>query len=726
MIKTILQWLMVGTVALASNPDPSNTFKFGDGQPSNKNITFNRNQGGANPAIRWNESGTQLEFTNDGTNYTGIGSGSGSGSGLNLITTNPDFENGVALGWTTTGSQAFLPVTAGSNLLFGKGSATFQAFTGAASFQSSLYTVPVGLQGKPCSVALYYKGGDNNIQLQALDASSNVLASVPFSAQTSTAFLSAPFQCPSSGQVRMRVVSTSASALVAVDRTYLGEQNNLSQISQASFFGAMVKKSSDPNCQVDYGTVNATYVDPTSNPCVFTTTGLITAQAPPILGWTASVPAGTYLFTMSFSQNFSAGGGNPSCRIVDDLGNTVVATYQQANSPGNLIPFQGTSAPVTYTSGGNRTYKVQCRDQGVSNHLEIYGVSDFEPAFTMWRFPSDSQTVFSPSTVDWTYYLGFNNGGAIFTDDVASSSTWVPMMDITNALAVQPLNGSGSALISCSGTTLNTGSGCGSDHPDFGAIINVPKPGQVSVEAQVTHCWAGSGSINYIYKIAEVTNGTQTKVQETAASLATGDLNAGLNTQVCTPVTVRGILNFQSAGLHTVKVIVNGSQSITHASSYWHFNGTSPVTALPGSFGWGGSLIIKPLNQQVPAPVLMNQVDSGSAGVEKLVRVNFGGAGSNASPTGCGTDPCTVYSQSGSDVSVINRASTGQYVIHFQPGVFSDVPTCICSTYVGGNGLCSIDDNVTTTATQVQVRTTQSNTGSNIDTNNGVVCMGPH
>lgn len=723
MIKNILQWLLVGTVALAQSP--SNNFKFGDGQPSNKSVTFNRSTTNPNPAIRWNESGQQLEFSNDGSNYTGIGSGSGSGSGLNLITTNPDFENGIALGWSTSGSGAFLAVSSGPNLIFGKGSATFQAFTGAALAQSSLYSIPVGLQGKPCSVAIYYKGGDGNMLLQAVDGSATVLASAPILASTSTALLSVPMLCPATGQVRLRLLSTAAAALVAFDRTYLGEQNNLSQISQASFFGSMVKKSTDANCQVDYGTVNATYVSAVGNPCVFTAQGQITPTAAPDLGWTAQVPPGTYLFTMAFSLNFSAGGGNPSCRIVDDLGNQVSGTYQQANSPGNLIAYQGTIQPITYTSSGLRTYSVQCRDAGVSNHLQIYGVQDFEPSFTMWRFPTQSQTVYSPVTVDWTYHLGYNNGGAIFTDDVASASNWVPMMDITDALTVQPLNGSGSALISCSGTTLNTGSGCGSDHPDFGAIINVPKPGQVSVEAEVTHCWAGSGSLNYIYKIAEVTNGTQTTLQETPASLATGNLNAGLNTQVCTPITIRGIMNFQSVGLHTVKVIVNGSQAITHASSYWQFNATSPVTALPGSFGWAGSLTIKPLNQQVPAPILMNQVASDSNGVEKIARVLFGGTGTSTSMTGCGADPCVIYNQSGS-VSAVNRTATGSYVIHFAPGTFSDVPTCSCTADTGGNGVCNIDVGPGPTALAVPVRTTGSNTGAVIDGNASVICMGPH
>lgn len=695
MIKNILQWILVGTVALASNPDPSNTLKFGDGTASNKNLTFNRNQGGINPAIRWNEAGTQLEFTNDGTNYSGIGSGSGGGTGLNLITTNPDFENGVALGWSASGSEAFLPVTSGGNLLFGKGSATFQTF-GSGQVESVLYTVPVGLQNKPCAVSVYYKGGDANLTLNALDGSNAVLASAPFIASPSTNILSVPMTCPA-GQVRLQISSAVTSSLIAFDRTFLGEASNLIQVSQASFFGQMIKKSSNANCQVDYGTVNATYVDPTSNPCVFTTTGQIIAQAPPILGWTANVGPGTYLFTMAFSLNFSAGGGNPSCRIIDDLGNTVVATYQQANSPGNLIAYQGTSASITYLTGGLRTYNVQCRDQAVSNHLEIYAVVDFEPVFTMWKFPIASQIAVNAATSNWLVDVS-NSAYAV--------TTFGPGYNL-NSGQTQTINtGSQSAFIPCSGTNPPQAGTCSSGTPEDGVSFVVPVPGLIEVCELLNDQVSGVGNSQAALHIDQTANADDTVVIQTGTTILREEFSPSIFTANSSQTPICEKYNILSAGQVTFRL----SQQISVASGHW----------APQVVRWTA----RPINQQVPAPVLMNQIVSDSVGVEKINRVIFGASGgSQFSPTACLTDPCTIYTQSGSWLSAVNRVSGGVYNMQINPGVFSAAPSCTSSPIAGAT--------TTPGSACVAVSTSQISCqcyfgGAGYDCALSVICMGPH
>lgn len=53
---------------------PSNTLKMGDGSASNKTIIFHKGAGTANPKIRWNNSTSKLQFSNDGTTFNDISS----------------------------------------------------------------------------------------------------------------------------------------------------------------------------------------------------------------------------------------------------------------------------------------------------------------------------------------------------------------------------------------------------------------------------------------------------------------------------------------------------------------------------------------------------------------------------------------------------------------------------------------------------------------------------
>lgn len=698
MIKNFILGLLGVTLAYASNPDPSNTFKFGDGTASNKNIVFNRNQGGLNPTIRWNEAGQELEFSNDGTNYSGVGSGSGSGGGINLITTNPNFENGVALGWSASGSQAFLPVTSGSNLLFGKGSATFQTF-GNGQMNSSLYPIPVGLQGQSCMVSVYYKGGDNNLTLEVVDQSNVVQASLPFAASPGTTTLSIPFLCPTSGSLQLRVVSVVATSLIALDQMYLGQQTNLSQISQASFFGSMIKPNTNANCQVDFGVETSSYGAAIANPCVFVTTGAFSATAAPDLGWTANVPAGTYLVNMNFSLNYSAPGGNPSCRIEDDLGNQLaVSTFQQSNSPGNLIPFQGTNQAFTYTVGGNRTFQVQCRDLAVSNHLQMYGVSDFEIAFNMWRFPGPNQVIYNASTVAWNVDATYSGVG-----NIGNFGPGYPLGGGT--LTTNP--GSLSVQVPCSGTNPPQTGNCTSGTSQTGISFVVPVPGEIQVcvnqDIQIEASnqngnvlnsidWTANSSDSTVIQAGTVSNSIQ-------AYVVSGFIASGQSSTVCQNFII------PQAGQVTFRENFQGSGSSDNniGASFW--------TA-------------KPINQQIPSPVLMNQVVTDNASVEKIERVIFGGPGSSTAPASCLTDPCTIYTASGNWLTSVNRVATGQFVLNVAAGVFSDVPVCSATFSADVSGVIEEYFCASTSPTAVTCYCRNSNAPH--DCGMAVMCMGPH
>lgn len=442
MIKTILHLLLVAGVAFASNPDPSNTFKFGDGTAVNKSLIFNRVQGGLNPTIRWNETGQQLEFSTDGINYSGIGSGSGGGSsGINLITTNPDFENGIALGWTNTGG-AFLPVSSGSNLLFGKGSATFQAFSVNQSVQTSLYLIPIGLQGQACQVNTTYKGGDGNINLYVLDQSDAIIAQVAMPASTNPTNAIATFTCPASGSLRFQLKSTSAmSSAIAFDRNYMGENTSLIQLSQAQLVGNLHYPGT-ASCDWTATTSGAgTWVDfGVGSSCpVATATGNIQPPATKIPGFQAALTPGDYIMLVTGSFWNGVNGDVGWARMTNGLDVSLDNPTIFSPAVPSAILNGNAIFHMVVTDGTLRTYKMQ--SAGTSGGITQIGAdtgegNDFN--ITIIRMPSGPELALRPNQVanSWSGYHTANctwgQGGTSYADITTGDSSGCTLVQRTN------------------------------------------------------------------------------------------------------------------------------------------------------------------------------------------------------------------------------------------------------------------------------------------------------
>jgi hypothetical protein len=88
-----------------------NSFSVGDGSNNTKKYIANIGNGSTNPALKWNNTLNQWQFSNDGTNYQSIGSGGGGSKNyLSAITAsagagtpntgNGNFEFGTTGGWS--------------------------------------------------------------------------------------------------------------------------------------------------------------------------------------------------------------------------------------------------------------------------------------------------------------------------------------------------------------------------------------------------------------------------------------------------------------------------------------------------------------------------------------------------------------------------------------------------------------------------------------------------
>lgn len=115
-----------------------------------------------------------------------------------------------------------------------------------------------------------------------------------------------------------------------------------------------------------------------------------------------------------------------------------------------------------------------------------------------------------------------------------------------------------------------------------------------------------------------------------------------------------------------------------------------------------------------PFPLIPQSVISDSAGVEGIYRATFTNSGS-----------CAVSKQSGTWIASVSDPGNGLCGITFIAGIFSDTPSCTCTSQVsGGNPTsCSFSSMPTTSGLTTLTAVNNSLLGS--DTGFNIICMGP-
>lgn len=201
-----------------------NDFGLGDGAASNKTITFDR--GGSNPIIRWNEVGSELEFSNDGITFQAIGSGDGSGGGnfqnVQLVE-NADAEIDI-LNWTASGG-AFTRETASP--LNGSGSFSWDASAASQTLRSDAVTIPTRLESGRCFARVYYQTTASDYTLRVVNGSNVAVDNADFEPLSATAgdvkAAETTFDCPASGDLKIEFTSGSDAAAIVFDDAIIGQ-----------------------------------------------------------------------------------------------------------------------------------------------------------------------------------------------------------------------------------------------------------------------------------------------------------------------------------------------------------------------------------------------------------------------------------------------------------------------------------------------------------------------
>lgn len=303
------------------------------------------------------------------------------------ILVNGGFENGKAE-WVQSGGTWNI-VTASP--LFGKAHATFQASGSGQYIETALKTIPQGLKGKNCIARQAYENGDGNLKMQVMDGSSAVLAEVVLTADILSA--EANFICPSSGSLKIRTISTAASASVKVDKYKLGLADNLRGVSQAIYVGSV----NFSGCSTSPFNSSGSFASMTGTGCTITASGGVQTTG----GQTVALvlPSGAPgLYQLELEGMF---GSSASSQVTHFQGYDGSNTSQDQATFVGYAGYGGNHASLTIkeTSAlSNVTFEIRGKKDG-SGDPTVVATSPYNATLKLYYWPSQEQIAVNSNCV---------------------------------------------------------------------------------------------------------------------------------------------------------------------------------------------------------------------------------------------------------------------------------------------------------------------------------------
>lgn len=580
------------------------------------------------------------------------------------ILVNAGFENGKQR-WTASGGT-FTAITSGVGT--GKGAVTWDSSSASQTLTSTAVTLPSGFYGKNGVASCAIKGAAAVTHtIQAYDGT-NILASQTITSST-TAFArsSVNFIMPSSGSISLRIVSVASNeASISVDDCFLGlaEGFNIGDVSQATLVGTL-KYAATNNCQWSGSSGSfANFSADTDCPSA-SVTGNASAPGTKIPAIVLNnLPPGKYLVNFQGKVYSSAALGACSYRLSDGtnvsgnsasyLGSAGTAGPISALALSGVFDYSVAQSSVTiqaqqmlYSGGGS------CN---INNDVTSSG--DFE--VQVFRFPSATEQAYRPESQDQYGSL---------TYAAASNCSWVTSSGSYTNL---------SADTDCSTPTVSgVVSAPGTKIPGF--VVNNLPAGKYLVTAQGKIQNDGSGNACY-FRLHDGTNAS-----------GYGGVYESTGT-IKSPMQLAGVFTYSSSQ-SSLTIQIQGAES---GNDCYIENNQAGLDLL--------QFQIIPIQQNIPAPLLVGSVTSSSTGAERIERASFTCSGSSS------------LSNNSPGITAIAARSTAGCAITLSG--FSSTPVCIVAR------------NQTTTASEyagLQVTSSTSVTVYNStasDWAGHIVCMG--
>lgn len=493
----------------------SNNLELGDDVATgDKSIVIKR--GGSNPVIKWNETLDRLEFSNDGTIYKAVGSGGGGGTGGVNLLNNDSFEDGIVLGWTSSGgtfSSQNYTNTEPNNLKF----ARFIASASGQFFESSVYVIPDEVVGG-CLAYIRYKTSTNNaFKLSFFSAGVEINSqTLPTTNGEWNNSPAVPVLCPTAGtSVKARVESLAA-ATIDADKAYLGTDNRIVRSSSPRYVGnvsypvtascAQIRttagQGSFPN-DTDCGAPSISYVN----------------QGGVVISNADQDSFGKVTFT-------NLPKGILEVRLIQGSGDasTVNATEYIAFTDGattseEFIHFAGATgrwAPrgsfrKAYPNGAtNLTIEVLGR-YGAGSSITLLG-SDGGFSYDVYLWPLDTDTAITSDQSSW--FIDANIGGANPSLGATSITSYTEISNASLDLVLR--SGSAPAQIGCSGTNPPTGTTCSAGNESVALAWTPPFTGYFDVCFDFSHNFdlASTAVADAVFQVVETGTNNQTILAE--------------------------------------------------------------------------------------------------------------------------------------------------------------------------------------------------------------------
>jgi len=541
---------MISTLALGASKErhPKQIVIIGSGDASDKELQFDSGQTDP-PRFRWNNSTGLIEFSNDGTNFSDVGSGAGGGGGLNdLSDSNPACEAataGVPNDWVISGGT-LADTNVGGELINGLQSCTWDSNGTSQTLDSATVNVSPRNLGKNCLERVYYRyeagaAANGDLTVTVFDGTNPIFTAVPVLTTTDlapeTGLIQLAFTCPQSGNYRIRFTSTVADPELFIwDDTHLGEHDKVGETTSvtetpwtAYTRGAAWTSIASTETYSRYIHRGKTLRIETAVEMTGAASGQISI---PLASW---IPSG-----FTYDSTIFPAGGMINCGTAQGIDSVSAAASDQHSSSVFFDPATGDLFMLDGSGGGN----------GTGDEWDASSPFSWQSGDTAFIKCHDIPVI-EGNTSDQTvtletqgWLIDANIGGALIALGVASVATYTAPNDAGLDLVINTDKRSVNVGIACSGTNASDPGDlvCGAGNEEPGIVFNAPYSGMFEVCADFMHEMRIDTAVTVvtIFQLVQTTNSTQTIIQEgdtrkgNATSYVTGtdDLDANA-TNIC-------------------------------------------------------------------------------------------------------------------------------------------------------------------------------------------------
>ena len=607
---------------------------------------------------------------------------------------NSGFESSKAK-WTASGGT-LAAVTSGTNLLVGKGSATWDSGSAAQTLTSQTITIEKGYYGQNCEAGIVAQtpSGTATHTVQAYDGT-NILVSATIVSSTTPRLNTVNFPCPQSGTVALRLVSVAADEpLIALDDAYLGLARNVGSTQLISEWQSYTPTGS--------WTSNTTYTGKWRRlgDTAEVQVRLALSGAPTAASLTVNLPSGLVIDTSKLAggtTQVELPNSDGSMRDDASYNGFSKAFYDSTTSVGIRSPSTATAHTLVIVNSTTPITWAANDSIDVTFRVPIVG----------WT----AQTIVMPDAQGW--WAGASIVGAAAS---LSTSTQASFTEITNTgLTLTPTGGSATIGIACaSGTTNAAGATtCAAAAESIGVTVSVPVSGAYRVCTSAANFMEDTGAATNVNALQTFKVNLTTAASSTVVTSGDATAHAALKTNSggggeviggAHPFSVCSIFQL-SAGGNTFRLMYSSSISGTLAAN---------TIDASGGVSQNVSFRIEPVSQQQQA-ILANSVSTSATNGEKIESLRVDAS--------CTSSPCAIGSQSGAFTDV-TRSTTGNYSVNYPASTWSAGPRCVV-TAGDANTLASCKINSSATTTSVSIFCPNTSTGTGLDSDFNIICMGP-